>query len=186
VILKLGEFDESLPISLDWEMWLRMAAAFPVGYVDSVTTFYRWHSQMESMKHLEQELEHNFSARISAIRRSAEYIDRWGMVNVLSEIVTHIRSIESKATQMCGLASIPTPLTELTRLVTSNERLKALLEGKGGPAEQLLIVCQELMRMDKLYSDACRRNREFEDSASFKLGWFLLWPVRIIRKMFRA
>lgn len=47
---RLGGFNEEYFGSGDWEMWLRIAAAYPVGYVDLPLTFYRVHGANASHK----------------------------------------------------------------------------------------------------------------------------------------
>lgn len=47
---KLGGFNEAYFGSGDWEMWLRVAEQWPVGYVDEPLTFYRVHGANASHK----------------------------------------------------------------------------------------------------------------------------------------
>lgn len=44
----LGGFDPSYYGSGDWEMWLRIAERYLVGYVDEPLTLYRWHGENAS------------------------------------------------------------------------------------------------------------------------------------------
>lgn len=39
---RVGVFNERLHFSLDWDLWLRIAAEFPVDYVDESLAFWRW------------------------------------------------------------------------------------------------------------------------------------------------
>ena len=41
---RLGGFDDRLPCSEDWEMWVRIAAHYPIGYEPSTLAAYRMHS----------------------------------------------------------------------------------------------------------------------------------------------
>ena len=43
-----GGFDESLSLVADYELWIRLAARFPVGYLHSWDAYYRWHSAQDS------------------------------------------------------------------------------------------------------------------------------------------
>jgi len=46
---KVGPFDESLLVGSDYEMWLRIARNFAVGYVDRPVLMYRQHSSMSTL-----------------------------------------------------------------------------------------------------------------------------------------
>jgi glycosyltransferase involved in cell wall biosynthesis len=41
---QLGGFDDRLPCSEDWEMWVRIAASHPIGYLPSPLAAYRMHA----------------------------------------------------------------------------------------------------------------------------------------------
>ena len=41
---RLGGFDDRLPCSEDWEMWVRIAAHYPIGYEPSTLAAYRMHA----------------------------------------------------------------------------------------------------------------------------------------------
>jgi len=41
---RLGGFDDRLPCSEDWEMWVRIAAHFPIGYEPATLAAYRMHA----------------------------------------------------------------------------------------------------------------------------------------------
>lgn len=47
---ELGPFDDSFFGSGDWEMWLRIAEKYLVGYLDDELTLYRWHGDNASKK----------------------------------------------------------------------------------------------------------------------------------------
>lgn len=40
---RVGLFDETMPLGQDWEMWIRIARAFPVGVVDAVLILFTRH-----------------------------------------------------------------------------------------------------------------------------------------------
>ncbi|MFC4776914.1 glycosyltransferase family 2 protein [Paenibacillus sp. GCM10023252] len=54
VFSSIGLFDESLPYTHDYEMWLRMLPHYEYYYIHEDLTFYRIHDQMGSKKHLEE------------------------------------------------------------------------------------------------------------------------------------
>jgi hypothetical protein len=41
---RLGGFDDRLPCSEDWEMWVRIAAHYPIGYEPATLAAYRMHA----------------------------------------------------------------------------------------------------------------------------------------------
>lgn len=48
---KVGYFDESLPMGIDWDLWLRISVHFEYYYLDEVTYLYRqWLGQMSKNK----------------------------------------------------------------------------------------------------------------------------------------
>jgi glycosyltransferase involved in cell wall biosynthesis len=60
-----ARFDDSFPYVYDWEMWLRLAVRFPVGYVTALDVEYRFHEQQET-----------YAARVgSQFLRLAEHAD---------------------------------------------------------------------------------------------------------------
>lgn len=61
---ELGGFNESYFGSGDWEMWLRIAERWPIGYVDASLTFYRVHGE-------------NASHKLERIWRDDETLRKW-------------------------------------------------------------------------------------------------------------
>jgi glycosyltransferase involved in cell wall biosynthesis len=51
VFARCGTFDESLPFSEDWDLWLRVAREFPFAQLRRPTTLYRMHAQQGSGQH---------------------------------------------------------------------------------------------------------------------------------------
>ncbi len=47
-----GGFDESLPLAQDWDMWLRISAAWQIGIVALPLTVYRLHDKQRSANRL--------------------------------------------------------------------------------------------------------------------------------------
>jgi glycosyltransferase involved in cell wall biosynthesis len=50
---QLGAYDLRLNHTQDWNMWLRVAGAFPIYYDDELVAEYRWHQASDSVKKLE-------------------------------------------------------------------------------------------------------------------------------------
>jgi glycosyltransferase involved in cell wall biosynthesis len=46
----VGEFDESLPVNQDYDLWLRMAHHYKIGYIDQPLTKYRIHQAQNTKK----------------------------------------------------------------------------------------------------------------------------------------
>ena len=72
---QLGGFDPRLPYTADWEMWLRIALHFGVGYLSEQLVHYRVHSGNEThrFKGL-RELEQTFRAKLIALHRAPERV----------------------------------------------------------------------------------------------------------------
>jgi glycosyltransferase involved in cell wall biosynthesis len=47
---KVGVFDESLPQAHDYDLWLRLIHAYPVGFQDEILLNYRWHGENMSQQ----------------------------------------------------------------------------------------------------------------------------------------
>ncbi len=43
VVEEVGGFDERLPFGVDWDLWIRIAARYPLGFVRQPVAVYRWH-----------------------------------------------------------------------------------------------------------------------------------------------
>lgn len=69
---QLGGFDPRLTCSEDWEMWVRIAAQFPVWYEPSVLAGYRMHEQSNTGRHYRMAEELGYTRR--AIQIFAEYL----------------------------------------------------------------------------------------------------------------
>jgi len=50
---KVGIFDETIFIPADWDMWLRIAESYKVGYINTPLTLYRM-SECYTLRHIEQ------------------------------------------------------------------------------------------------------------------------------------
>ncbi|MEI6634446.1 MAG: glycosyltransferase [Chlamydiota bacterium] len=125
--LEIGGFNEAMAFTLDWEMWLRMAAAYPVGYVDAVTTYYRCHKRQETQRHVDRQAEHSYDARISALRRSAARVNAWPASEVLAEIVSLVRQIEERSPLPRGLEILAPPVSEPVGAANGNARIRELI-----------------------------------------------------------
>lgn len=181
--LAVGGFNEQMEFTLDWEMWLRMAVAYPVGYVNALTTYYRFHPGMDSAKHHHRLYEHHYNARKTAVDRSAELIDRWSAEDVLNEIILLVRQIEVRSPDPSGLNVIVSPAAEAIGKMGSEPLIRELIGDIRHPKDQVTRLCCELLRLEKDRASLCEKIREYEDSSSFRLGQFILTPVRWVRKL---
>ena len=66
----LGPFDGRLPYTADWEMWMRAAVFFDVGYFIEPLVKYRRHAGNETLKFLgAKEREHEYRAKILVLQK---------------------------------------------------------------------------------------------------------------------
>jgi len=71
----LGGFDTSMQFTLDWEMWLRIASRYPVGYLTEALVQYRRHPGMETGRFEGvAELEHGLEAKLLALDRAPDLL----------------------------------------------------------------------------------------------------------------
>ncbi|MEI6634447.1 MAG: glycosyltransferase [Chlamydiota bacterium] len=180
--LGVGGFNEEMPFTLDWEMWLRMAAAYPVGYVDAVTMCYRVHRGMDSLKHVDQIAKHSYAARLSAVTRSTALLDRWASADVCAEIVSLVRQIEERSPQPRGLEILAPPVSEPVGAANGSARIRELIGPIRDPRDRVAALLREVARLDADREALRGRVKEYEESASFRLGRLLLAPVRWIRR----
>jgi hypothetical protein len=47
---EIGGFTPLLPHSTDWEMWVRLASTFPVGFLDEPWVLYRTHAESDTTR----------------------------------------------------------------------------------------------------------------------------------------
>lgn len=67
---RLGGFDGRLPFTADWEMWMRMAAFYDVGYLVRPLVQYRRHGGMETQNFRgARELEQGYRAKMLALSK---------------------------------------------------------------------------------------------------------------------
>ena len=72
---QLGGFDARLPFTVDWEMWLRVALHWDVGYLDARLVHYRQHESNETNRFKgASELEEEFRAKSIALEREPRRI----------------------------------------------------------------------------------------------------------------
>jgi len=71
----IGPFDGRLPYTADWEMWMRAAVFFDVGYFIEPLLKYRRHQNNETNKFLgSAELEHAYRAKALVLEKCGRYI----------------------------------------------------------------------------------------------------------------
>ena len=93
----VGGFDPDLPFTLDWEMWLRIASRFDVGYLAVPLVKYRRHGGMETMRFSGvRDFEHSLRAKLVALRKAANWIPDTGELR--REIVeSHLKDAAERA-----------------------------------------------------------------------------------------
>jgi GT2 family glycosyltransferase/MoaA/NifB/PqqE/SkfB family radical SAM enzyme len=112
---QLGGFDATLPYTTDWEMWLRIALFFDIGFLASPLVLYRVHESNETF-HFKGplEIEHYYQAKMLALGKYPERVPN------LAELQTSIaRGIEKEVWNQ-----LRSPLRELT--AEEQARLMAL------------------------------------------------------------
>jgi glycosyltransferase involved in cell wall biosynthesis len=71
----LGPFDGRLPYTADWEMWMRVAAFFDVGYLPEPLVKYRRHPSSETLKFVGAEgLQHAYRAKALVLEKCGRNI----------------------------------------------------------------------------------------------------------------
>ena len=146
--LGIGGFNEAMAFTLDWEMWLRMAAASPVGYVDAVTLQYRCHRKMTTQQHVDRLAEHSYAARISAVARSAALLNRWASADVLAEIVSLVRQIEERSPKPRWLEILAPLRGELPPEFAGDPEISRAIGAIRRPADQVRALCREVKLLD--------------------------------------
>lgn len=72
---RVGGFDARLPFTTDWEMWLRLALFYDIGYLPQPLVKYRWHENNETHNFLGvRDLEHAHRAKMLVLEKYAEFI----------------------------------------------------------------------------------------------------------------
>jgi glycosyltransferase involved in cell wall biosynthesis len=67
---RLGGFDPRLPFTADWEMWLRVALFYDIGYLAQPLVRYRRHDAMETARFSRwQQLEQSYLAKMLALEK---------------------------------------------------------------------------------------------------------------------
>jgi glycosyltransferase involved in cell wall biosynthesis len=72
---RLGTFDQRLPYTADWEMWLRMSLFYDIAYLISPLIKYRRHDANETLKFTGvKELKHALNAKLLILEKYPEQI----------------------------------------------------------------------------------------------------------------
>ncbi len=72
---QLGGFDARLPFTADWEMWLRIALFYDVGYFTQPLVRYRFHDRMETARFsLWQQLEQAYLAKTLVLEKHPDRV----------------------------------------------------------------------------------------------------------------
>lgn len=80
---KLGAFDTRLKFAADWEMWMRMALFYDVGFIAAPLIQYRWHQHNETnrFKKSWREIEELHLAKSLILRKYAKHISDFPSIN---------------------------------------------------------------------------------------------------------
>ncbi len=91
----VGPFDPGLPLTLDWEMWIRIASRFDVGYLGAALVAYREHPGMETRRFPgPAAFGQAVAAKLSALARAAEWLPD---ARVLAKEVRERSGLEARA-----------------------------------------------------------------------------------------
>lgn len=75
----IGSFDSRLPFSTDWEMWLRLALFYDIGYLNDPLIKYRWHENNETLNFRGvKDLEHAYRAKMLILDKHPELLPNVG------------------------------------------------------------------------------------------------------------
>jgi len=69
---KLGSFDSRLPLTVDMEMWLRIALFYDVAYIADPLMQYRWHDKNLTHKYLDLDLVHLYLSKRMVLEKFPE------------------------------------------------------------------------------------------------------------------
>lgn len=95
-IIDAGLLRQSLAPADDWDLWLRIAVKYPIGYVSQNTTFYRLHDSNESRKWLRMK-QAEIAVMKSFCHENADVCERIG------RIVVNMKMYELYASTARGL-----------------------------------------------------------------------------------
>ena len=71
---KVGFFDKELDYTCDWNMWMRLAAFYDVGYIDKPLILYRCHKEMATEKYFKTKgVRQIYQAKIRAIEKVVKH-----------------------------------------------------------------------------------------------------------------
>jgi hypothetical protein len=71
----LGLFDPRLPFTTDWEMWLRFALFYDIGYLIKPLVKYRRHAENETLKFVGvKALDHSYRAKMMILEKYSDLI----------------------------------------------------------------------------------------------------------------
>ncbi len=86
-----GKFDTSLAFTADWEMWLRAALYFDVGYLIEPLVSYRRHHANETLKFMGvEEIRHGYKAKALAIEKCRDRLPDYATLS--QQLVLNTRS----------------------------------------------------------------------------------------------
>ena len=131
---RVGRFDESLYAHEDWDLWIRMATAFPFKHVKRTTAEFSWRTDGSSMTSATQEAYWRTTEIIyRKYRPHAERID--GVLGAQQQRLQELRQAKSEQTRVCSIIISVCNRGELTR-----DCVTALAALDGLPDYELIVV----------------------------------------------
>jgi glycosyltransferase involved in cell wall biosynthesis len=111
---RIGGFHPELACAEDWEMWVRIAARFPVAYVSAPLALYRMHEESNTGRHLRR------AAEVPYILRAISLIAEHVPPEESARVANHARTTYARST-----------LSTADRLARSGDREGALANVRG-------------------------------------------------------
>lgn len=133
---RLGGFDGRLPYTADWEMWMRMAAFYDVGYLLRPLVKYRRHPGMESMAFRgAREIEQGYRAKMLFLEKCGDRLP--DVAALRAQVAGEYRWLAMEGARRC---QGETEVGEALRyLALAREAAEAgVLAASGGPDAEAL------------------------------------------------
>ncbi len=131
---KVGRFDESLFAHEDWDLWIRMATAFPFKHVTRTTAEFSWRTDGSSMTSATQETYQRTTEIIyRKYRPHAEQIA--GVLEAQQQHLEGLRRVRGTQTRVCSIIMPVCNRVELTK-----DCLTALAALDGLPDYELIVI----------------------------------------------
>ena len=103
----VGEFDPLLKYIIDWEMWIRIAAAGPVAYLPEPLASYRVHESSESGRLLAGgQISTDFAVGIQRIRRTLLSVGRRDCLRIAVNYACEVSGAETWGHEAAGRSHV--------------------------------------------------------------------------------